>query len=139
MPRLNSQWSEYYGKASSSDGKGNYRSSLPEVFLRKGVLKTCSKITLRYRCSPVNLLNIFRTPFLKNTSEITSLHEELKSNNTIITILLEKAVKLKDNHNNKNRSIHSNNDVKTTQSEKMTLNQLNQLKQWKEKSSQQNH
>ena len=26
------------------------------------------KITLQYGCSPVNLLHIFRTPFLKNTS-----------------------------------------------------------------------
>ena len=66
-----------------------HRSSRPEVFLRKGVLKICSKfkgehpcqsaistkflrnfieITLRHGCSPVNLLHIFRTPFLKNTS-----------------------------------------------------------------------
>ena len=27
------------------------------------------EITLRHKCSPVNLLHIFRTPFLKNTSE----------------------------------------------------------------------
>ena len=67
----------------------NSRSSHPEVFLEKGVLKTCSKftgkqpcgsmisikllcnfieITLRHGCSPVNLLHIFRTPFPKNTS-----------------------------------------------------------------------
>ena len=26
------------------------------------------EITLRHGCSPVNLLHIFRTPFLKNTS-----------------------------------------------------------------------
>ena len=66
-----------------------YRSSHPEVFLGKGVLKICSKftgehpspsvnsikllcnfieITLWLRCSPVNLLHIFRTPFPKNTS-----------------------------------------------------------------------
>ena len=51
------------------------------VFLRKGVLKICSKFTgeqprrsmisiklLRHGCSPVNLLHIFRTPFPKNTS-----------------------------------------------------------------------
>ena len=59
------------------------------MFLEKGVLKKCSKFTgehpcrstisikllcnfieiaLRHGCSPVNLLNIFRTPFLKNTS-----------------------------------------------------------------------
>ena len=46
--------------------------------------------------------------------EITFLHEELKSKNTIINILLENVVKLKDNEN---RSIHSNNDVKISQSE----------------------
>ena len=66
------------------------KSSFSEVFLRKDVLKICSrfteehpcrsaisinllcnfvKITLRYGCSPVNLLHIFRTPFYKNTSE----------------------------------------------------------------------
>ena len=65
------------------------RSSHPEVFLEKGVLKICSKFTgkrpcqsavsikflckfiaiaLWHWCSPVNLLHIFRTPFLKNTS-----------------------------------------------------------------------
>ena len=48
--------------------------------------------------------------------EITFLHDELKSKNTIITVLLENVVKLKDN-NNENRSIHSNNDIKTTESD----------------------
>ena len=59
------------------------------MFLRKGVLKICSKfigghpfrsvisiklqssfieIALRYGCSPVNLLHPFRTPFPSNTS-----------------------------------------------------------------------
>ena len=63
-----------------------YRSSHPEVFLRKDVLKICSKFTiehlcrsvisiklrsnfievaLRYGCSLVNLLHILRTPFLR--------------------------------------------------------------------------
>ena len=67
----------------------NTRSSHPEVFLEKGVLKICSKFTgerpcrsaisikllrkfieiaLRHGCSQVNLLDIFRTRFLKNTS-----------------------------------------------------------------------
>ena len=67
-----------------------FRSSCSEVFLRKGVQKICSKFTgehpcrsvisiklqsniieiaLRHGCSPVNLLHIFRTPFLRNTSE----------------------------------------------------------------------
>ena len=68
----------------------NIRSSHPEVFLGKGVLKIRSKFTrehpcrratssklqllwnfieiaLRHGCSPVNLLHIFRTPFLRNT------------------------------------------------------------------------
>ena len=54
------------------------RSSHPEVFLAKGVLKIFSKftgehrcrigITLLHGCSPVNLLHIFRTPFHRNTS-----------------------------------------------------------------------
>ena len=67
-----------------------FRSSHPEVFLVKGVLKICSKfpgeqpcriviliklqsnfieITLRYGYYPVNLLCIFRTLFTKNTPE----------------------------------------------------------------------
>ena len=65
------------------------KSSYPEVFIGKSALKICSKFTgehpcrsaisiklqsnfikiaLRYGCSPVNFLNVFRTPFLKNTS-----------------------------------------------------------------------
>ena len=68
---------------------GNSRSSHPEVFLRKGILKICSKftgenpcrivisinlqsnfieITLRHECSPVNLLHIFTTPFPGSTT-----------------------------------------------------------------------
>ena len=77
------------------------RSSRPKVFLRKGVLKICSKfteehtcrsvisisvilqsnfieITLRHGCSPVNLLHIFRTPFLKNTSRWLLLSTQLQ-------------------------------------------------------------
>ena len=65
------------------------RSSRPDVFLRKGVPKICSKFTgehpcrsaisikllcnfieiaLPHACSPLNLLHIFRTPFTRNTS-----------------------------------------------------------------------
>ena len=65
------------------------KSSYPELFLGKGILKICSKftgehpcrsaisvklqskfieITLQHGCSPVNLLHIFRIPFPKNTS-----------------------------------------------------------------------
>ena len=66
------------------------RNNRPEMFLEKFVLKICSKftgeqpcrsaismrlrsnwieITLRNVCSPVYLLHIFRTPFLKNTCD----------------------------------------------------------------------
>ena len=81
-----------------------FRSSSPEVFLGKGVLKICSKFTgehpcrsaisiklqsnfieiaLRHGCSPVNLLHIFRTPFHKNTSgwlllDFTNLADKLR-------------------------------------------------------------
>ena len=69
--------------------KNPFRSSHPEAFLEKGVFKICSKftrehpcqsgiskkflynyseITLRHGCSPVNLLHIFKTTFLNNTS-----------------------------------------------------------------------
>ena len=67
----------------------NIRSSHLEVFLRKDVLKICSKFTGEHPCrsaisvklqsnfieiafrhgySPLNLLHIFRTPFPRNTS-----------------------------------------------------------------------
>ena len=56
----------------SENMENNSRSSRPEVFLRRGVLKICSKFTgehpRRHGCSPVNLLHIFRTPFPKSTS-----------------------------------------------------------------------
>ena len=69
--------------------KTNLRSSPPEVLLEKAVLEICSKFTgehpcqsaisiklqnnfieiaLWHGCSLVNLLHIFRTSFLKNTS-----------------------------------------------------------------------
>ena len=49
-----------------------FRSSPPELFLVKDVLKTCSKFTGEHPCrgcSAVNLLHIFRTLFYKNTYE----------------------------------------------------------------------
>ena len=72
-----------------SDVLRRYRSSRPEVFLEKGVLKICSKftgeypyqntisiklqsnfieITLLHGCSSVNMLHIFRTAFLRDVS-----------------------------------------------------------------------
>ena len=76
----------------STNARENCESSHPEVFPGKGVLKICSKfskftgehpcrsaisitllcnfieIAFRHGCSLVNLLHIFRTPFLKNSS-----------------------------------------------------------------------
>ena len=75
----------------------------PDVFLRKGVLKICNKftgehscqslisiklqnnfieITLWHRCSPVNLLHVFRTSFLKDTSGrlLLVIHQKLCRN-----------------------------------------------------------
>ena len=47
-----------------------YRSSCPEVFLGKDVLKICRKFMGKHPwCSPVNVLHIFRTSFPKSTSE----------------------------------------------------------------------
>ena len=75
--------------ASTADWLSLTRSSRPKVFLGKGVLKIYSnftgehpcrsvisinllcnfiEITFWHRCSPVNLLHIFRTAFPKNTS-----------------------------------------------------------------------
>ena len=81
-----------------------FRSNPTEIFLRKGVLKICSKlrehpcrsvisiklesnfieIAPRHGCSLVNLLHIFRTPFLKNTS-----------GGLLVQILYEKELSLK--------------------------------------------
>ena len=97
-----------------------FRSSHPEVSLGKGVLKICSKFTgehpcqsaisiklprnfieiaLRHGCFPVNLLHIFRTPFLKNTSGWLLLHvlirllekwrENLDNNFTVRGVLVD--------------------------------------------------
>ena len=74
-----------------------FRSSRPEVFLGKSVLKIYSKftgehpcrsaisiklqstfveITLRHGCSPVKFMHNFRTPFYKNTSGWLLLNSE---------------------------------------------------------------
>ena len=84
----------------------NNRSSHPEVFFRKGVLKICSKFTgehpcqsvitikllcnfveiaLRHACSPVYLLHIFRTPFPKNTSGGMLLNPSLNVSTKLIS------------------------------------------------------
>ena len=86
-----------------------FRSSHQEVFLRKCVLKICSKFTgehpcrnaisiklqsnyieiaFWHGCSPANLLHIFRTPFLKNTSRQLSLNIAYQTNHSIPLILV---------------------------------------------------
>ena len=86
------------------------------MFLRKGVLKICSKftgehpcrsaisinllctfieITLRYGCSPVNLLHIFRAHFLKNTSGWLLLKSLTKAGSP--TKINQRVVKYKQN------------------------------------------
>ena len=81
----------------------HFRSSFPEVFLEKGILKICSKFTgehpcriaisiklqsnfieiaLWYGCSSVNLLHIFRKSSPENTSGglLLSFEELLRKN-----------------------------------------------------------
>ena len=50
------------------------------------------KITLRHRCSPVNLQHIFRTPFLKNSSKWLLLHypDRLKEQVFLYLLILNK-------------------------------------------------
>ena len=90
------------------------RSSHPEVFLGKGVLKIYSKftgehpcrsaisiklfcnfieITFRHGCSPVNLQHIFRTPFLNDTSGTLLLRNVIIMNYFLL-------VEVVDFHNN---------------------------------------
>ena len=64
--------------------------------------------------------------------EISFLHDELKSKNTVIHLLLETLFKYKD----KIKNIHSNHDIGNIQPEKKPIKQRNQLKRKKEKSHQ---
>ena len=45
------------------------------VTLLKLLLCNFTEITLQHGCSPVNLLHILRTPFIKNTSGWLLLHQ----------------------------------------------------------------
>ena len=84
----------------------NYRSSRPEVFLGKVILKICRKFTcdfnkvakksnfieiaFRLGCSPIDLLHMFRTPFPRNNSGWLLL--ELSEFTEIFMSLLDKHV-----------------------------------------------
>ena len=96
---------------------GTIRSSHPEVFLRKCVLKIYSKFTgehpcrsaistklqsnfieiaLQHVCAPVNVLHIFRKPFSKNISGRLLLKYELNflsRNEDTLTHLFNKRYK----------------------------------------------
>ena len=65
----------------------------------------CNELTL-------NDENFTQNLFHHIEKETAFLSEKLKSKNTIITLFLEYLVKLKDNNQNENSSIHLNNDVK---------------------------
>ena len=85
------------------------RSSRPEVFIGKGVLKYAAnlhehpcwsvisikllwnfiEIALRHACSPVSLLHIFRIPFYKNTSGRLPLTKYFE--NSLETIVVHSA------------------------------------------------
>ena len=88
-----------------------YRRSYPGVFLRKSVLKVCSKFTgehpcrsaisiklhsnfivieLRCGCSSVNLLLIFRTPFLMNISVQLLLNVENTHIQNLVRSLIQR-------------------------------------------------
>ena len=99
-----------------------FKSSLSEQFSssKQSFITEFSQFKSDFLCqkSIRNDQNAMEKLLHQMEKKITFLHEELKSKITIITLLLENVVKLR---------------------EKKTLNQLNQLKQWKGKSCQQNH
>ena len=90
-----------------------FKSSLYEQFnsFKHSFITEVSQFKSDFLCqkSTRNDQNTMEKLLHQMEKEITFLHEELKGKNTIIR---------KDNHNNENRSIYSNNDVKITQSEK---------------------
>ena len=88
-----------------------FKSGLYEQFnsFKQSFITEVSQFKSGFLCKKLNRNdeNTTRKLLHQMKKEITFLHEELKSKNTIITLLLENVVKLKDNHNNENRSIHS--------------------------------
>ena len=97
---------------------GKFESSLYEQFIsyEQSFITDVSqfKSDFLYKKSTRNVQNSTEKLLHQTEKKITFLHEELKSKNIIITLLLESVVKLKD----ESRSIHSNNEVKITQSQK---------------------
>ena len=97
---------------------GKFESSLYEQFIsyEQSFITHVSqfKSDFLYKKSTRNVQNSTEKLLHQTEKKITFLHEELKSKNIIITLLLESVVKLKD----ESRSIHSNNEVKITQSQK---------------------
>ena len=97
---------------------GKFESSLYEQFIsyEQSFITHVSqfKSDFLYKKSTRNVQNLTEKLLHQTEKKITFLHEELKSKNIIITLLLESVVKLKD----ESRSIHSNNEVKITQSQK---------------------
>ena len=77
-------WIQFFQRLSSKIWLGSFfKSSHPKLFLRKGVLKICSKFKGEHSCRSVisiklqsnvaYLLHIFRTPFSRNTSGLLLL------------------------------------------------------------------
>ena len=69
-----------------------YSENMQQIYRRITPMPKCDfkkvEITLRYGCSPVNLLHIFRTTFPKNTSRglLLELHITLKRKNGFLGI-----------------------------------------------------
>ena len=120
-----------------------FKSSLYErfSFFKQSFITEVSQFKSDFLCkkSTRNDENTTEKLLHQMKKEITFLHEELKSRNTIITLLLENVVKLQDNHNNENRSIHSNNDVKITQSAKNNTRTTQSIETMETETRQQNH
>ena len=102
-----------------------------------------------FKRSFITEISQFKSDFLckksnrndENTTEkeITFLHEELKSKNTIITLSLENVLKLKIIITMKTEVSIQIMTSKLLSQKKISLEQRNQLKQRKQKSRQQNH
>ena len=115
------------------------RSSRPEVFLWKGVLKICSKFTWEHPCQsviliklhgcpPINLLHIFKTSFTKNSSGWLLLYnstKELLKNNIINAYVFEAALQdLLTNRRRNSRNITSYGPANSRKTSTLNLSPL---------------